>query len=66
MASLGHPLLGDALYGGQAALGLTRQALHAFRLAFVHPMTGQSLDLRAPPPPDMARALRAAGLESSV
>jgi len=46
-----------------AALG---HPLLGDRLAFVHPMTGQSLDLRAPPPPDMAQALRAAGLESSV
>ena len=40
MASIGHPLVGDALYGGAAAAGLARQALHAFRLAFVHPVTG--------------------------
>jgi len=63
LASLGHPLVGDALYGGRAALGLTRQALHAARLAFVHPISGAPMQWRAPPPPDLAQALRTAGLE---
>lgn len=57
MASLKHPLVGDALYGGQAGAGLQRQALHAFRLAFRHPVTGADLVFRAELPPDMAEAL---------
>ena len=39
MASLGHPLLADTLYGGQQTAGMGRQALHAERLAFTHPVT---------------------------
>ena len=39
MASLGHPLIADTLYGGHPEGGLERQALHAFRLAFEHPVS---------------------------
>jgi 23S rRNA pseudouridine1911/1915/1917 synthase len=63
MASLGHPLVADALYGGAPAAGLTRQALHAFRLAFVHPMTQAPLEFRAAPPADLVHALQAWGLD---
>ena len=56
LAHSGHPLLADALYGGTPALGLTRQALHAARLGFTHPVTGEALSLRAPLPPDLAAA----------
>ena len=48
MAHCGHPLLGDALYGGPMNRGITRQALHAFRLHFDHPITGQTLQFEAP------------------
>nr|WP_086012086.1 RluA family pseudouridine synthase [Variovorax sp. CF313] len=63
MASIGHPLVGDALYGGVPAAGLSRQALHAFRLAFVHPVTQAALEFRSPPPADLVQALRAWGLD---
>lgn len=63
MASIGHPLVGDTLYGGAAAAGLARQALHAFRLAFVHPVTHEPMEFRAPPPPDLVQALQAWGLD---
>lgn len=62
MASIGHPLVGDTLYGGAAGAGLARQALHACRLAFSHPVSGQSLEFRAQPPADMLAALQSAGL----
>lgn len=61
----GHPMLADTLYGGTPALGLTRQALHAARLSFTHPVTGEGLVLTAPLPADMAAAwaeIGAAGL----
>lgn len=63
MASLGHPLVGDALYGGAPAAGLYRQGLHAYRLAFVHPMTGTPMVFLAPPPSDLADAFAAWGLD---
>jgi len=56
LASRGHPLLADALYGGRPLLGLQRQALHAARLAFAHPSSGEPLQFEAPPPPDFATA----------
>lgn len=52
----GHPLVADALYGGRPALGLTRQALHAARLAFAHPHTGQPLAFSAALPSDLTQA----------
>ena len=57
MASIGHPLVADGLYGGGIAAGMARQALHAYRLAFVHPVTGQALEFHAPLPEDMQQAV---------
>ena len=51
-AALGHPLLGDALYGGDTAL-LTRPALHSAAADFTQPVTGQSLHITAPVPEDL-------------
>jgi 23S rRNA pseudouridine1911/1915/1917 synthase len=56
MASRGHPLVSDALYGGRPALGLARQALHAARLGFAHPDHGDWVWFDAPPPADLAAA----------
>jgi 23S rRNA pseudouridine1911/1915/1917 synthase len=56
MAYLGHPLVADGTYGGKPALGLTRQALHAKRLAFTHPMTGAEMEFLSPLPPDLEAA----------
>jgi len=60
LASLGHPILGDALYGGTLGPNLpkiSRQALHAHRLRLIHPMTGSSLQLESPLPSDMISLL---------
>ena len=56
LAARGHPLVADALYGGKPALGLMRQALHAARLAFVHPITAEPLVFEAAFPDDFAAA----------
>jgi 23S rRNA pseudouridine1911/1915/1917 synthase len=56
LSSRKHPLVADTLYGGSPALGMTRQALHATRLAFTHPVTGEALKFEAPLPEDMASA----------
>lgn len=67
LSSIGHPVLGDARYGGggdaASALGLTRPFLHAGRLAFDHPITGARIDLEEPLPPDLVRALERARAE---
>jgi 23S rRNA pseudouridine1911/1915/1917 synthase len=55
LASVGHPLLADVTYGGREGYGMTRQALHATRLGFRHPVDGRSLAFEVAPPPDLAR-----------
>ena len=72
LTHIGHPLVGDPLYGGglklpkraapelAAALrGFRRQALHAEKLAFEHPMTGEQLSFDAPRPDDMSALIAA-------
>lgn len=62
MAHIGHPLVADELYGGAQAAGMQRQALHAQRLAFAHPVTQRALEFLSPLPTDFRRALQAWGL----
>lgn len=52
----GHPLLGDGVYGGKMALGVTRQALHATHLGLTHPITGEYLSFDRALPADLAAA----------
>ncbi|NML14270.1 RluA family pseudouridine synthase [Azohydromonas caseinilytica] len=59
LASRGHPLLADAVYGGTPLLGLERQALHAARLRFTHPVLGGELAFEQAPPADLAAAWHA-------
>lgn len=54
LSSLGHPLLGDALYGGDTAL-IKRQALHAFHLSVTNPLTGRTHSLYSDLPEDMRK-----------
>ncbi len=54
-AAIGHPIVGDALYGpGRPDLGVHRQMLHAARLSFVHPVTAEPMSFEAPLPSDFA------------
>jgi 23S rRNA pseudouridine1911/1915/1917 synthase len=62
MAALGHPLVADELYGGRIALGMQRQALHAFKLCFRHPSTQLEMEFKAPLPSDLNSALDALGV----
>lgn len=57
MSHIGHPVLGDWLYGGDNVLLIGRQALHAAKLSFIHPVTGTRLQLKAPLPEDMRQAI---------
>jgi 23S rRNA pseudouridine1911/1915/1917 synthase len=52
LSHLGHPLLGDTLYGGSSAL-ITRQALHGEKLCFYHPFTGEFIEIEDPWPADL-------------
>jgi 23S rRNA pseudouridine1911/1915/1917 synthase len=74
MAHIGHPVLGDPVYGGRGRPSqgagrremevhrrllalMRRQALHAWRLRFAHPLSGAAMEFTAPLPPDMQAAL---------
>jgi len=59
-AAIGHPLVGDRTYGGAASYGLKRQFLHAHRLAFTHPESGEALVFDSELPADLAAAIEAA------
>lgn len=65
LAFIKHPVVGDRVYGRKNGdeLGLTRQFLHAWRLSFLHPTSGSSMEFTAPLPFDLAEALRRAGGE---
>ena len=60
LAAIELPVAGDPVYGVAGDLGLRRQFLHAARLAFTHPVTGDPVDISSPLPPDLAAALEAA------
>ncbi len=62
MASIGHPLVGDETYGGSSGAVIGRQALHAFRLALAHPISGKALQFVTPLPADFQQALALVGL----
>ncbi len=59
-AAIGHPLAGDPTYGGAEKYGLERQFLHAHRLGFTHPVSGEALSFASELPADLAAALSAA------
>ena len=70
MASIGHPLVGDPVYGRSGKthgkllkeLGFHRQALHATELGFTHPVTKHRLSFASPVPPDMQELIKALGV----
>jgi 23S rRNA pseudouridine1911/1915/1917 synthase len=60
LQAIGHPVAGDPEYGHAGLLGLERQFLHAERLAFTHPVTGEPIAVSSPLPADLAAALQRA------
>ncbi len=71
LASIGHPVVGDDTYGGGGgrrlvALPPRRHFLHAAWLIFVHPETGERLDLRSPLPADLRRSLAAVAESAEI
>jgi 23S rRNA pseudouridine1911/1915/1917 synthase len=54
--ALGHPLVGDVLYGAQEAYGIARPMLHAQSLSFIHPATNERVKFSAPHPADFDEA----------
>ncbi|HEX9480846.1 MAG TPA: RluA family pseudouridine synthase [Solirubrobacteraceae bacterium] len=60
LQAIGHPVAGDPEYGTPGLYGLERQFLHATRLAFEHPVSGDRLEVRSPLPADLRDALERA------
>jgi 23S rRNA pseudouridine1911/1915/1917 synthase len=63
LQAIGHPVVGDPEYGsrgGPDPLGLQRQFLHATRLAFAHPISGERIEVHSPLPADLQAALERA------
>lgn len=60
LQAIGHPVCGDPEYGTAGLLGLERQFLHATRLAFDHPITGERVEVDSALPPDLQAALERA------
>ena len=54
MAYIGHPILGDTLYGNASTL-INRQALHAYNVKFIHPITKKYINLKAPLSADISK-----------
>jgi 23S rRNA pseudouridine1911/1915/1917 synthase len=61
-ASLGHPIVGDTVYGKASKL-VSRQFLHSWRLTFRHPITGEELSFEAPLAADLQTALAQLGVD---
>jgi 23S rRNA pseudouridine1911/1915/1917 synthase len=57
LQAIGHPVAGDPEYGDADDLGLARQFLHATRLAFAHPISGEPVDVSSPLPPELQGVL---------
>lgn len=64
LSSIGHPITGDPLYGGDLQDRFPRQALHARRLEFRHPAEDRIITVEAPLPDDMDQLLKQLRLES--
>ena len=60
LGAIGLPVSGDAVYGVRGDLGLERQFLHAARLAFPHPVTGERVEVESSLPPELADTLQRA------
>jgi 23S rRNA pseudouridine1911/1915/1917 synthase len=56
LSYIGHPIIGDDLYGGSREL-IDRQALHAARLNFIHPISGKSINVSSPLPADISKVI---------
>ncbi len=61
LAHIGHPIVGDEVYGKRSQHATARPMLHAFRIVFVHPVTGKDIDIEAPVPDDMLSFLKLQG-----
>ncbi len=57
LSHIGHPIIGDSLYDGDAPGLIDRQALHAYRISFLHPVSKERIEIEAPFPKDIETAI---------
>lgn len=57
MSHISHPLLGDDLYGGDTSL-IARQALHSYKICFIHPISKELVSYEAPLPNDLVNFMK--------
>jgi 23S rRNA pseudouridine1911/1915/1917 synthase len=58
LSALGHPLVGDPVYGKRSGIAFPRQALHAERLQLLHPRSGKHMEWQADPPADLQALIK--------
>ena len=56
LKAIGHPILGDTLYGNPSNL-INRQALHAYKVSFIHPITNKKVEIVAELPTDIKKLI---------
>lgn len=61
LSHIGYPIVGDSLYGGDGSMLINRQALHAYKLSFVHPVSECPIEITAKLPDDIEQALKLIG-----
>ena len=66
LTSIGHPILADVVYGGRVHSSIKRQALHAYKLGFDHPITGEPMRFKAELPGDMKAAIQSWSLGYNI
>jgi len=62
LSALGFPILGDSLYGASETDLIARPALHAYSIAFFHPISGEHINFHANPPNDFLQTLKRLGV----
>lgn len=64
LSHIGHPIVGDELYGGEAPELMNRQALHSYYIALKHPVSGEEIELKSNLPEDMVNCITLIGQRS--
>lgn len=66
LSHLGHPIVGDEVYGKKGKVNFSGQALHGYRVEFIHPSSGKTMDFCAQPPEDFMKLLKKLGLSLNI
>lgn len=66
LSHLGHPIVGDEVYGKKGRINFSGQALHGYRVEFIHPASGKTMAFCAQPPEDFVKLLKKLGLSLNI